>query len=41
MFSASMQMFFPSMQNQVSHVPCHVQLNFVSIETNWPIFGQL
>lgn len=30
-----------SIQNQVGHIPYHAQLNFVLIETKFPIFKQL
>ncbi|OPJ81559.1 hypothetical protein AV530_009981 [Patagioenas fasciata monilis] len=34
-------MFSPSIQDQVGHIPYHVQLNFVPVETNFQIFKQL
>lgn len=30
-----------STQDQVVHIPYHAQLNFVLIETNFPVFKQL
>lgn len=34
-------MVSPSIQDQVVYMPYHTELNFVLIETNFPIFKQL
>jgi len=34
-------MFFPSVQNHVGHIPYYAQLNFMLIETKFPIFKLL